>query len=129
LYIRTIAILLRAKELTRGKVFFLFFNLRLDSKDEADDETVEGKSLSENENKNHTDEETRLLRVGADTSITDNTNRHSGGETRETDSETSTEVSEALEGGVCARNDSLTDENSNNQTVDTNNCKPINNQG
>jgi hypothetical protein len=38
-------------------------------------------------------------------------------------------VSEALEGGVCARNDSLTDENSNNQTVDTNNCKPINNQG
>lgn len=72
----------------------------LDGKNEANDETVESQSLSENEDQNHTDEETGLLSVGANTSVTNDTDGHTGSETGETDRETSTEVGETLERSV-----------------------------
>jgi hypothetical protein len=53
--------------------------------------------FSENENQNHADEETGLLRRATDTSISDNTNGETGGKTGETDGKTSAELNEATE--------------------------------
>lgn len=53
--------------------------------------------FSENENKNHADEESWLLSSTTDTSVTDDTNSETSSETSETDGETSTELDEASE--------------------------------
>ena len=79
--------------------------LVLDGQNETNDETVQGQSLSENEDENHTSEEEGLLSVSADSSVSDNTNGHSSSQTGQTDRETSSEVSEALEGGVLILDD------------------------
>lgn len=50
--------------------------------------------FGENENKNHANEESRLLSGTTNTSITNNTNSKTGGKTSETDGETSTELNE-----------------------------------
>lgn len=75
-------------------------NLRSDGKDEANNEAVETKSLSEDEHEDHADEELLLLGVGADTSVTDDTNAHTGSEGRETSGETGSKVREATVSGV-----------------------------
>lgn len=53
--------------------------------------------FGENEDKNHSDEETGLLRGSSDTSITDNANGETGSETGKTDGQTGTELDEARE--------------------------------
>ena len=93
--------------------------LVLDGQNETNDETVQGQSLSENEDENHTSEEEGLLSVSADSSVSDNTNGHSSSQTGQTDRETSSEVSEALEGGVLILDDVGRDQDSNDETVDT----------
>jgi hypothetical protein len=62
----------------------------------AGEETKEEKhnSLSENEDKDHTNEHPRLLSDTPDTRITDDSDRESSGETSETDRETGTELDE-----------------------------------
>ena len=55
--------------------------------------------FSKNENKNHTDVQTWLLSRPADTSVTHDTDRETGGETRETDTQTSSELDESGEEG------------------------------
>lgn len=72
----------------------------LDSQHETNDKTVQSQSLSENEDENHTSEEERLLSVGADTSVTDNTNGHTGSQTSQTDGETRSEMGETSVGVV-----------------------------
>lgn len=72
----------------------------LGGEDERDDQTVETQRLSEDENKNHADEQLRLLCCGAHTGVTDDADGHAGSETSETDRETRAEVSEALEVSV-----------------------------
>lgn len=47
--------------------------------DDSDDHAVETESLTEDKHKNHADEDSLLLSVGADTCITDNTNCESSG--------------------------------------------------
>jgi hypothetical protein len=92
--------------------------------DKGDDEAVETKSLSENEDQNHGDEKTGLDGGGTDTRVTDNTDGHSGGKTRETDSKASGEVGETLVvvvgGGISVGSlDASTNNDGNNETVDT----------
>jgi len=94
--------------------------LSLGLNDQSNDQTVETKSLRENEDQNHTDEKLGLLSSGTDTSVTNNTNSNTSSKTRETDTETSTQVSESGEASVIRRVDGRTDDDSNNQTVDTN---------
>lgn len=46
--------------------------------DNGDDHAVETEGLTEDENKDHADEDGLLLGVGADTSVTNNTNSETG---------------------------------------------------
>jgi len=62
---------------------------------QGDNQTVKTQDFGENENKNHSDEETRLLGSSSNTSITDNTNGETSSETSKTDRETSTELDES----------------------------------
>jgi len=57
-------------------------------KDERNDQTVEPKRFGENENKNHADEQLRLLGGGTHAGVADNADRHTGSKTAEADSET-----------------------------------------
>lgn len=47
------------------------------SEDDSDDHAIEAESLTENQNKNHADEDSLLLSVCADTSITNNSDSES----------------------------------------------------
>jgi hypothetical protein len=58
------------------------------------------KDFSENEDKNHSDEESRLLGGTTDTSVTNDTNGETGGKTSKTDGKTSTELNETSEQGL-----------------------------
>lgn len=52
------------------------------------------KDFGENEDKNHSDEESGLLSSTTDTSVTNNTDGETSSETSKTDGETSTELDE-----------------------------------
>ena len=71
--------------------------------DESDNETVKAKSLGENEDENHADEKLGLLGDGADASVTNNANGHTGREAGETAGETSREVGKGEEERVAGR--------------------------
>merc|ERR1712146_587436 len=73
-------------------------------KDEGNNETVETKDLSENENQNHADEKLGLLNGTTDTRVTNNTNGETSGKTGDTDGETGTKVDEAVEQRVVSAN-------------------------
>jgi len=73
-------------------------------KDEGNNETVETKDLSENENQNHADEKLGLLSGTTDTRVTNNTNGETSGKTGDTDGETGTKVDEAVEQRVVSAN-------------------------
>ena len=60
--------------------------------DDGNDHAIETEGLTEDENKNHADEDLLLLSVGSNTSVTDDTNGETGSEGRETTSETRGEV-------------------------------------
>jgi hypothetical protein len=60
--------------------------------DNGDDHAIETEGLTEDENKNHADEDLLLLSVGSNTSVTDDTNCETGSEGRETTSKTGGEV-------------------------------------
>lgn len=62
--------------------------------DERNNETVKTQDFCENEDKNHTDEETWLLCGTTDTGVTDNSDSETSCETGETDSETCAELDE-----------------------------------
>jgi hypothetical protein len=75
--------------------------------------------FSENENKNHANEESGLLSSTPHTSITDNANGEAGGQTCQTNGQTGTELDEAgEEGGLLF--EVVGDEDGNDETVDTN---------
>lgn len=60
--------------------------------DDGDDHTVETEGLTEDENKDHADEDGLLLSVGADTGITDDTNSETSSKGGETASQTRGEM-------------------------------------
>lgn len=62
---------------------------------DGDDQTVQTQDFSENEDQNHTDEQSGLLGSTTDTGITDDTDGETGGQTGESYSQTSTEMDEA----------------------------------
>merc|ERR1712107_812156 len=90
--------------------------LSLGLDDQSNDQTVQTESLRENENQNHTDEKLGLLSSGTDTSVTNNTNSNTSSKT----TETSTQVSESSEASVTIGVDGRTDDDSNNESVNTN---------
>lgn len=57
-------------------------------------QTVETQHLGEDENQDHTDEQTRLLCCTTHTGITNDTDRKTGCQTREADRQTGTQVNE-----------------------------------
>ena len=87
--------------------------------DDADNETVEGKRLGENEDEEHTGEELGLLSVGAHAGVTDDADGHAGGEAGETARETRCEMRVTLEQRVTHGVDGGGDDDGNNETVDT----------
>lgn len=68
-------------------------NLRcLDVEENGNDQTVESQHLGEDQNKDHSDEETGLLGCTADSGVSDNTDSEAGSKTAETHSQTSAEM-------------------------------------
>lgn len=75
--------------------------------------------FSENENQNHSDEQTGLLSASSDTSITNNTNGETSSETSKTDSKASSKLNEAsVEGHLLLQ--AVGDKYRYDQAVDTN---------
>ena len=64
--------------------------------DNGDDHAIEAESLTEDEDEDHADEDFLLLSVGADTSVTDDTDSESSCKGRETASQAWGQVSIAL---------------------------------
>ena len=89
--------------------------------EEGNNETEETKGFSENEHKNHGNEDLFLLGVGADGGVTDDTNSKTGGEGGETGGEASTEVEVAREGSVTivVSVDVVVDDDGDDEAVDT----------
>jgi len=87
---------------------------------ESNDQTVKTQDFGENENKNHADEEPRLLSSTTDTSITNNTNSETSSKTGETDGETSTELDEASVKSVLVLLEGIGNQDGDDETVDTN---------
>ena len=87
--------------------------LRSSVENQRNNETVETQNLGENEDKDHADEETRLLGGTTDTGVTDNTDSKPSGQTGQTDRETSTELDEACverHGSLDVTRDEYTDD-------------------
>ena len=80
---------------------------------------VRTQDFSENENKNHSDEQPWLLSSSSYTSITNNTNGETSSHTRQTDRETSTKLDEAGEEGSLLLQ-TIGDQDRDDETVDTN---------
>jgi hypothetical protein len=77
------------------------------------------KDFGENENKNHSNEESGLLSGTTDTGITDNTDGEASGETSKTDRETGTELDEASVQGLLLGK-LVGDQDGNDETVNGN---------
>lgn len=77
------------------------------------------KNFSENENKNHADEESGLLSGTTDTGVTNNADGETSGKTSKTDGETGTELDETSEErGLLAK--LVGDQDGNDETVNGN---------
>jgi hypothetical protein len=98
--------------------------------DERNDETIETQRLSEDENQNHTDEELGLLRRCPHTRVTNDADRHTRSQTRETTGQTGPQVAEGPEESVLWHRhssaatrgllDASSHHNGNDEAVDTN---------
>merc|ERR1712000_338437 len=83
--------------------------------EKSNNQTVKTQNFSENENENHSNEETRLLGGTTDTSVTNNTDSETSSET----GETSTELNESsVERKVLLQ--TIGDKDGDDETVDTN---------
>lgn len=94
--------------------------LRRLRQDEGNNEAVETERLGENENEDHSDEERRLLSVGTDTGVADDSNRHTGRQAREPAGEARGEVRVTVEVRVLrlGTRNSLDEDNRDNEPVD-----------
>jgi hypothetical protein len=75
--------------------------------------------FSENENQNHANEESRLLRSTADTSVTDNTDRKTSSHTRKADCKASAELDETRVERIAVLCETVRDQDRDDETVDT----------
>lgn len=87
---------------------------------QSNNQTVQTQDFGENQDQKHTDEQSWLLGVTSDTSVTDNTNGKTSSQTGQTDSQTSTQLDEAgvQSLGLLQR---VSDQDGDNQTVNSNN--------
>ena len=77
--------------LTTSDAAHLLFGIEVD----GDNEAVETQDLGENENEDHSDEESGLLRGSANACVSHNSDRVAGGKTGEADGEAGAEVDES----------------------------------
>jgi hypothetical protein len=92
---------------------------RLGVHEQGYDETVQTQDFGENENQNHSDEQTGLLSCASDTCVTDDTDGEAGSETSQADGQTSTELDEAsVEGKLLLQ--AIGNEDGHDETIDTN---------
>ena len=89
--------------------------------DNGNDHAIEAEGLTEDENEDHADEDFLLLSVGADTSVTDDTDSESSCKGRETASQAWGQVSVARAEIVsnCIRLNFSIENDGNNEAVDT----------
>jgi hypothetical protein len=86
--------------------------------EQGNNETVKTQDFGENEDKNHSDEESGLLCGSADTSIADDSDGETSSHTRETDGETGAELDEVGEEGRVLLQ-AVGDEDRHDEAVDT----------
>ena len=77
-------------------------------------------NFGENENQDHADEKSWLLSSSTDTSVTDDTNGETGGQTSEADGETGTELDETSEETVVLLLKVVGNQDGDDEAVDTN---------
>ncbi|WVZ02082.1 hypothetical protein V8G54_022888 [Vigna mungo] len=91
--------------------------------DDTNNETIQGKSFSKDEDENHSNEKLWLLCIGSNTSITNNTNSHSSRESSQPTGKTRGEmcitIKEVIRFGLGIN--ASTDDDSNNKTINTQN--------
>jgi hypothetical protein len=87
---------------------------------ERDDKTVETQDFGENENQDHSNEETGLLGSSSDTGITNDTDSEASSKTGKTDGETGTKLNETSEKGELLR-EAIGYQDGDDETVNTNN--------
>ena len=83
---------LKKKDRLIGNTIFEIISLSFGGQCEGDDQTVETKYFGENQDQNHTDEQSRLLCGTSYTSIADDTNRKTGRQTRQTNRQTGAQM-------------------------------------
>lgn len=88
--------------------------------EKRDDQAVETQNFGENENQDHADEKSWLLSSSTDTSVTDDTNGETGGQTSEADGETGTELDETSEETVVLLLKVVGNQDGDDEAVDTN---------
>ena len=87
--------------------------------EQSNNETVETQDFGENENQDHSDEQTGLLSSSADTGVSNNTDSETSSKTSETNGETSTELNKAsVEGKILLK--TVGNQDGDDQAVDTN---------
>lgn len=94
-------------------------SLSLGIHQQGNDQAVKAQDFGENEDKDHSDEKTRLLSCAADSSITHNSDGEAGSKTRQANREAGTELDEAGEKGLLLRK-VVGDQHRNHEAVDTN---------
>ena len=93
-------------------------------KDDGNDKAVETKGFSEDQDKDHTNEDV-FLGVGTHTSITDDTDGETGSQGGQTDTEAGSQElvalvgSEAVAGAIAGSGDGTVEDDTDDQTVDT----------
>eukprot|EP01083_Nonionella_stella_P206643 751444_1 len=96
--------------------------------DQSHNQTVKSQSLGENEDQNHTNEELLLLANRSHTSISNNSNGHTGSESRKTAAKSSSQMCESgvktvLTESILGSDDGSLDNNSHDETVNTQNSR------
>ena len=77
--------------------------LGLGGQGQCDDQAVQTEYLGENQNQNHTDEQSRLLSRTSNAGVTDDADRKAGRQTGEAHRQAGAQMQEAVEGRVLVR--------------------------
>ena len=110
---------------TRSRRPFLWAHLTSDIlsgsgvQQQSNNQTVQTQDFSENQDQKHTHEQSWLLGVTSDTSVTDDTNGKTSSQTGQTDGQTSTQLDETSVQGLDLLQ-GVSDQDGHNQTVNGN---------
>jgi len=102
----------------RSHFIFSYFISSL-RENKSDDESVQSQGLSENQNKDHSDENGRLLGVCSDSSVSDNSNAQTGSQRWKSAAKSSSQVFISHLSSVSSGRDLLSDDDGNDHSVDS----------